>query len=260
MPSSVGADHRERLVAAAPEQELEHRGGRELRRAAEAAEGRLEGARDPALGGTEHGARQGVGRRAQLRGVAHRLDELRGGAGDLAAPVAPGLGDRLEELPEARTAVARLGRIVGAAVERLPVRREEDGHRPAAVPRQRDDRVHVDGVEVGPLLAIHLDADEVLVHQRRRGGILERLVLHHVAPVARAVADREQDRLVLGARAGQGVLPPRVPVHRVVGVLEEIRARLAREPVHAGTVAAALEMIRRQACDAAAGGGGRSPR
>ena len=32
---------------------------------------------------------------------------------------------------------------------------------------QRDDRLHVDGVEVGPLLPVDLDADEVLVHQRR---------------------------------------------------------------------------------------------
>ena len=88
-----------------------------------------------------------------------------------------------------------------------PVGREEDGHRPAAVPGQRDDRVHVDRVEVGPLLAVDLDVDEVLVHQRRRLLVLERLVLHHVAPVAGGVADREQDRPVLVARAARA--PPR---------------------------------------------------
>ena len=62
-------------------------------------------------------------------------------------------------------------------------------------------------VEVGPLLAVHLDADEVLVHQRRGRLVLERLALHHVAPVAGRVADAEQDRLLLRARASPA--PPR---------------------------------------------------
>ena len=97
-----------------------------------------------------------------------------------------------------------------------PSGRQEDGHRPAAVAGQRDDRVHVDRVEVGPLLAVDLDVDEALVHQRRRLRVLERLVLHHVAPVAGGVADREQDRPVLVACAGERLLAPRVPVDRVV--------------------------------------------
>ena len=103
------------------------------------------------------------------------------------------------------------------------------------MPGQRDDRVHVDRVEVGPLLAVDLDADEVLVHQRRRRGVLERLVLHHVAPVAGGVADREQDRPVLAPRPRERLLAPRIPVDRVLGVLEQVRARLGGEPVHART-------------------------
>ncbi len=31
-----------------------------------------------------------------------------------------------------------------------------------------NDGLHVDAIEVGPLLAVDLDAHEVLVHQRRR--------------------------------------------------------------------------------------------
>jgi hypothetical protein len=48
----------------------------------------------------------------------------------------------------------------------------------------RDARLHVDRVEVGALLAVELDADEVLVHELRDPLVLERLALHHVAPVA----------------------------------------------------------------------------
>ena len=62
--------------------------------------------------------------------------------------------------------------------------------------------------------------------------VLERLVRHHVAPVARRVADRQEDRLVLGRARRERLLAPRVPVDRVVGVLAQVRAGLAGESVH----------------------------
>ena len=80
---------------------------------------------------------------------------------------------------------------------RSGVRKTEFGQPPWPV--QHLGREHVDLVEVGPLFAVDLDVDEVLVHERAAiAGIRERLALHHVAPVAGRVADREEDRLVLG--------------------------------------------------------------
>ena len=152
--------------------------------------------------------------------AAHGLDERCRLLRDVGATVLVRVRDGDEQLPEARQPVARLRRVVGAAEERLAVRREEDGHRPAAVPRQRDDGVHVERVDVGPLLPVDLDVHEALVHQRGRLVVLERLVLHDVAPVAGGVPDGEEDRLVLVARLGEGLLAPRVPVDRVVGVLQ----------------------------------------
>ncbi len=61
--------------------------------------------------------------------------------------------------------------------------------------------------------------------------VLERFALHDVAPVAGRVADAQEDRPVEQLRPGQRVGPPRRPVDRVVGVLEEVRAGLARESV-----------------------------
>ena len=78
---------------------------------------------------------------------------------------------------------------VGAAEERLAGRGQQAGHRPAAVAGHRGGRGHVDRVDVGPLLAIDLDRHEPLVEDRRHLGVLERLVRHHVAPVAGGVAD-----------------------------------------------------------------------
>ena len=63
-------------------------------------------------------------------------------------------------------------------------------------------------------------------------GVLERLVLHHVAPVAGGVADGEEDRPVLVARARERLIAPRVPVDGIVRVLEEVRAGLVGQAVH----------------------------
>ena len=104
--------------------------------------------------------------------------------------------------------VPRLGREVRAGVERLAAGREEHRHRPAALPGHRDGRVHVERVDVGPLLAVDLDVDEVLVHQRRRRRALERLVRHHVAPVAGAVADRERGSAGPRSRARSSASSP----------------------------------------------------
>jgi hypothetical protein len=76
----------------------------------------------------------------------------------------------------------------------------------------------------------------VLVEQRGRLGVLERLVRHHVAPVAGGVADREHDGDVAPGGLGEGLVAPRPPVHRVVRVLEQVRAGRILEPVHPSTV------------------------
>ena len=129
--------------------------------------------------------------------------------------------------------MARLGREVRPGVERLAVGGQEHGSRPSALTGHRHARVHRQRVDVGAFLAIDLDVHEQLVHQRRCCLFGERLVLHHVAPVARAVADRDEQRPILRAGAPEGLLPPRIPVDRIVGVLEEVGARGLRESVHA---------------------------
>ena len=155
---------------------------------------------------------------------------------DVVALRPPGLGHGEQELGERRHAMARLRGEVRPCIERLAVRGQEHRHRPAALAGHRDGGVHVEGVDVGPLLAIDLDVDEVLVHQSRRGRALERLVRHHVAPVAGAVADREEDGPLLSPGALEGLGPPRVPVDGIPGVLEEVRAGLGREAVHGSSL------------------------
>ena len=120
---------------------------------------------------------------------------------------------------------------VRAAVERLALWRQEHAHRPTAAAGHVLHGSHIDGVEVGPLLAIDLDGHEICVQEARRALVLERLALHHMAPVARRIADRQEDRLVLSVRPRQSLRAPWVPVDRVVRVLEQVGAGLAGESV-----------------------------
>ena len=159
--------------------------------------------------------------------ISQRVDRRR----DFGGLRAIRLRDGGEDARERRHAVPILARIVRAAVKRHAVGRQKHRHRPAAVTRHRLHGLHVDRVEVGPLLAIHLDVHEALVHQRRRRVVLERLVRHHVAPVARRVADAQQDRLVFGLRALERLGRPRIPVDRIVGVLQQVGTCFRRQTV-----------------------------
>ena len=96
---------------------------------------------------------------------------------------------------------------------------------------KRMQRAHVDGVDVGPLLAVDLDVHEQVVHHAGRRVVLEALVRHDVAPVAGGIADRQQDRLAGALGLGQGLRSPGPPVDGVVLVLQEIGARLLAETV-----------------------------
>jgi hypothetical protein len=132
----------------------------------------------------------------------------------------PRLGDALEDLRERRHPMAGLIREVRPTVKRLAFRRQEDGHRPAAAAGHRLDGVHVDRVEIGPLLTIDLDRDEPVIQQPRRGLVLERLALHDVTPMAGGVADRQEDRTVQELRSSERIGAPRHPIDRVVRMLK----------------------------------------
>src|ERR1043166_2390125 len=208
------------------EEEFEVHRRRELRGAAEAAVARVVCARDVAEGVVEQ---LGIDRLRRLLRDAHAAklgENLPGRLTHLFGAGAEGFGDGGEDAREAGHLVSVFGREVGSAVEGDEVRREEDCERPAAVARHHLDGVHVNLVEVGALLAVNLDADEVVVHQPRDLIVLERLALHDVTPVAGRVADAQKDRLVLALRLLPNLFSPRVPVHRVVRVLKEVRAGL----------------------------------
>ena len=150
------------VVHASREQELEHRGRRELRRAAEAAVAHVGRA-------SRSAARHGRAMSGES-GSSEGSTRLRAPSCSRIWPAAavnalalgrPRFDHRLHHHPEARHSLARLRREVGAAVERHALGVAEHGQRPAAVTGHRLDRLHVDVVDVGPLLPVDLDGHEV---------------------------------------------------------------------------------------------------
>jgi hypothetical protein len=212
------------------QEQAQRSGGRKLGRAAEAAVARVV-ARAQLLGRrAQQVERDRAGRRAfELR--AHGRRQLPGLRVDARTIFAEHLGDAREQGREARPPVGVARREVGAGEERALIGRQEHRHRPAAVAAHGDRGCHVHTVEIGALFAVNLDAHEVLVHQGGDLLVLERLALHHVAPMAGRVADAQQDGLVLAGGARQGLFAPGIPGDRVVRVLQQVWAGLADQPV-----------------------------
>ena len=242
-------DHVEGCGIARPsmvaQQEEQLRRLRKLRTAAEATVLGVERRGDLLIASVE---RRHARRHRAIRGRGRRLEPLHDvGRGRIRACgiLRIDVGQLSEELekPELLSTHACPRREIRARVERLPVRREPQRHRPSAVAIVHElDGVHVDGIEVRPLLAVHLDRDVALVQDLRDLEILERFLLHHVAPVAGRVADREQDRLLLVPRLGEGLVGPGVPVDGVVGMLAEVGARFFGETVREGGGAVGVQV------------------
>ena len=213
-----------------PPQQLEQSGLRKFRRAARAAIHRIDNAAELLRGVVEFGDAD-RDRAGFARGAGETLHQSRAVLLDLLRLFAKQSRDLAQHVDESRLAVTRRTRKVSAAPDRLAVRREKHGQRPAALLAEMMQRRHVNLIDVGTLLAIDLDVDEQLVHHAGGIVVLETLVRHHVAPVAGGVADGKQDRPSCLLRRCQRLRTPRPPIDRVVHVLEEVRAGFVPEPV-----------------------------
>ena len=146
--------------------------------------------------------------------------------------VPPGVAERGDDLGPRGPAITLVGRIVGAGEERFQrVRVDERVERPATRAGERLTGRHVERIDVRALLAVDLDADKSLVHHRGRRLVSERLVFHHVAPVTGCVSDGHQQWPVEGAGEFDGVIIPRLPGHRVRGVLQQVGGGAVRKSV-----------------------------
>ena len=208
------------VAALAVEQQAQGGGVRELRRvvrrrgAREAAEVLVEGAVDRSADLGDELRRERPAPRVSALAMGARLDDLR--RDRLAADV-PGLVDAIQQLEQ------RLGREVGDGGEALAVAVQQRHGRPAAGV--------VAGVEVRPHIGVDADGDEAAAHELDDPRVGVAGLVHHVAPVAPDGGDREQQRLVLGAGALEGLGAPLEPGDLVGAVGaggEAVRAAVRR--------------------------------
>ncbi len=185
-------DHRERVRIAGsmmvPQQERQAGGGRELRRATESAELRIEFVRILADGRIEFRLADRDGSR-HLHGLLQLLCDVAGLATQTILVLAPELGDLGQDRGKPWPAPAIRWREIGARKDRLLLGRQENRHRPAAVMRHHLYGAHVNLVEIRSFFTVNFDVDEVLVHQLCNRLVLKRLVLHYMTPVTCRIAD-----------------------------------------------------------------------
>jgi hypothetical protein len=181
-----------------------------------------------------------------LHVVANRLHQRRARLPDTIGIALEGVGQGAEQRQEAtRAAAAAVAwREVGAAEKGFARCGQPDAHRPAAGAGQLLHGAHVDGVDVGTLLAIDLDGDVVTVEEAGDRRVLEGLGLHHVAPVTGRIADRQEHGPAEPPRFGERLVTPGEPVHRVVRVLQQVGAGLQSQPVGEQRPPVAVEVMR----------------
>ena len=120
---------------------------------------------------------------------------------------------------------------VGAPQNQVAFRDQEYTQGPAPATATDLHGSHVDLVQVRAALPIHFDVDKVLIEIGGDAQIFKDLLLHHMTPVATGVTDGEKNQLVFAFGGGQRLLAPRVPVDRVVGMVQQIGRVLQNQSV-----------------------------
>ncbi len=141
------------------------------------------------------------------------------------------LGHGEQDAAETGPTVRVFRREVGASVVGLPVRREEPGQGPASLAGDRADRLLIPRVDVRALVPIHFDRDEMVVDDLGELGVLVRLAVDDVAPMAPRRPDVKEDRPVEFFRPTERILAPWIPGDGLVGRALQIGRGLRREPI-----------------------------
>ena len=105
----------------------------------------------------------------------------------------PCLRNLKANLGKTRLPFPRLRGKISPSHDGLEFRRQPDTHGPPTMPRACLHEIHVDGIHIRTLLAVHFDADEMVVHHLGNTLIFKRLMGHHMAPVAGRIPNGEKD-------------------------------------------------------------------
>jgi len=104
-------------------------------------------------------------------------------------------------------------------------------------------------LKVGAFFTVDLDIDKIPVHDGRSLRVFERFVRHHMTPVTGSIADAQEDGFIFIAGFTQRCLTPRIPVDRVVSVLQQIGGIFVAQVVVHNLIIIPLFQIPGQAVD-----------
>src|SRR5690242_17619865 len=122
------------------------------------------------------------------------------------------LSNRQQNALETGTSEMIIGREIGAAKKWTSIRSKKSGERPATLSADGRHCGLVSTIHVRTFIAIDLHCNELVVDNGGDLGIVVRLAIHDVAPVAPYGADVEQHRLVLLLRLAKRLVVPLVPL------------------------------------------------
>ena len=94
-----------------------------------------------------------------------------------------------DHVQHAYSSVSGMFGKVGSGKKRFFVRCHDNGQWPAATAGHHGTDGHVNGINIGPLFAIHLDTDKGVIEQSGNRFIFKRFPLHDMAPVTGGIAD-----------------------------------------------------------------------
>ncbi len=138
--------------------------------------------------------------------------------------------------------------------KRLSLRGKPCGHRPTTTAGQHLYSLHIDRIDVGPLLAVHLDGDVLCIQVSGDFLVLEGLLFHDMAPVAGRVANAQEHRPPQAPSSLKGLVPPSVPVHGIMRVLQQVWTGLEDQAVRVFRRAVRTKMTRSRLVVGALGG------
>ncbi len=209
-----------------------HARTRKFRSSAESSQPRIEHPPEPVKRRIERPLTRLFRARRRRRVLLQLLHHIRAGFLDAHPILAPSPRQLLQNRPKSGPSIAIVRWKISAAEKRFPLRSQPYRHRPSPAARRRLHEQHVHAVHVGPLLAIHFYGHEILVQHPRSRLILKRFMLHHMTPVASGIPDRQKNRLVLARRLFERLIAPGIPIHRIMGVLQQVRTLLVSQPIH----------------------------
>ena len=145
--------------------------------------------------------------------------------------LAPDAADFSQYLQKARAPILRIFGKICAAPKRRAIAIKTNGQGPAALLAHHGQRAHIYFVQIGALFAVELDADEIGVHQRRHFFVFKAFMRHHMTPMARCIANGQKHRHIAPPRLGKHRRLPGLPMHRIVFMLQQIRAGRLGQPI-----------------------------